>query len=151
VVWNCIECTHISNPDAKATPQQVRAEVWMSLVRGSRGLIYFVHQFKPKFIEAGLLADEAMLAAVTETNSQIRRLAPVLNSPSIPDGVSVTSSPAEVPVEAVVKRHGGATYVVAVGMREGKATVTFTLAGVKGRTEAEVIDEGRTLTVSDGV
>src|SRR5947208_1355341 len=40
VVWNCIECTHISNPEAKATPQQVRAEVWMSLVRGSRGLIY---------------------------------------------------------------------------------------------------------------
>jgi hypothetical protein len=151
VVWNCIECTHISNPDAKATPQQVRAEVWMSLVRGSRGLIYFVHQFKPKFIEAGLLADEAMLAKVTETNQQIQRLAPVLNSPSIPDGVAVTSSSAEVPVEAMVKRHGGATYVFAVGMREGKATATFTLAGVKGRAEAEVLDEGRTLEVSDGV
>ena len=37
VIWNCVECTHISNPDAKATPRQVRAEVWMSLVRGSRG------------------------------------------------------------------------------------------------------------------
>src|SRR5262249_50667014 len=49
VVWNCIECTHISNPKARATPAQVKAEVWMSLVRGSRGLIYFVHQFKPKF------------------------------------------------------------------------------------------------------
>ena len=63
-VWNCIECTHISNPDAKATPQQVKAEVWMSLIHGSRGLIYFVHQFKPKFIEAGLLADEEMATAV---------------------------------------------------------------------------------------
>ena len=42
-VWNCIECTHISNPRAKATPQQIRAEVWMALTRGSRGLIYFVH------------------------------------------------------------------------------------------------------------
>jgi hypothetical protein len=31
----------------------------MSLVRGLRGLIYFVHQFKPKFSEAGLLADKA--------------------------------------------------------------------------------------------
>ncbi len=29
----------------------------MSLIFGSRGLIYFVHQFKPKFIEAALLAD----------------------------------------------------------------------------------------------
>lgn len=43
-VWNCIECTHIGNPDRKATPHEVRAEVWMSLIHGARGLIYFVHQ-----------------------------------------------------------------------------------------------------------
>jgi hypothetical protein len=60
-------------------------------------------------------------------------------------------SPAEVPVEAMVKRHGGALYVFAVGMRDGTVTATFTLAGVRGRTKAEVIDEGRTLDVSDGV
>jgi hypothetical protein len=151
LVWNCIECTHISNPDAKATPHQVRAEVWMSLVRGSRGLIYFVHQFKPKFIEAGLLADEAMLAGVTRTNKQIQRLAPVLNSAALSDGVAVKSSSAEVPVEATARRHGGAVYVFAVGMRDGKTTATFTVAGVKGRAKVEVIDEGRTLEASDGV
>ncbi len=69
-VWNCIECTHISNPKAKATPQQVKAEVWMSLVRGSQGIIYFCHQFQPTSIEAGLLADEEMVA-VTAINPQI--------------------------------------------------------------------------------
>jgi hypothetical protein len=150
VVWNCVECTRVSNPDATATPQQVRAEVWMSLVRGSRGLIYFAHQFKPKFIEAGLLADEAMLAKITETNKQIHRLAPVLNSPSVAGGVAVTS-PAEVPVESVVKRYGGAVHVFAVGMRDGKATATFAVAGMKGRTKAEVIDEDRTVDVNDGM
>lgn len=46
-VWNCIECTQIGHPQVKATPQQVRAEVWMALIQGSRGLIYFVHEFKP--------------------------------------------------------------------------------------------------------
>jgi hypothetical protein len=151
VVWNCVECTHVSNPAAKATPRQVRAEVWMALLRGSRGLIYFAHQFKPKFIEAGLLADEEMLAGVTATNKQVHRLAPVLNGPSVPGGVMVSSSPAEVPVEAVLKRHGGAAYVFAVGMRGAEATATFTLAGVRGRAKAEVIDEGRTLEVRDGV
>jgi hypothetical protein len=151
VVRNCVECTHVNNPAAKATPRQVRAEVWMSLVRGSRGLIYFVHQFKPKFIEAGLLADEAMLAGVTRTNRQIRRLAPVLNSPALPAVVAVRSSPAAVPVEATARRHGGAVYVFAVGMRDDKATATFTVAGVKGSARAEVIDEGRTLEVRDGV
>ena len=59
-VWNCIECTHIDNPNAQATPQQVKAQVWMSLIRGSRGIIYFAYQFKPKFIEAGMLADAEM-------------------------------------------------------------------------------------------
>jgi hypothetical protein len=151
VVWNCVECTHVGNPNAKAMPHQVRAKVWMPLVRGSRGLIYFAHQFRPKFIEAGLLADEAMLAGVTETNRRIHRLAPVLNSPSVVAGVNVTSSPAEAPVEAVLKRHGGAAYVFAVGMRNAQATATFTVAGIKGRARAEVIDEGRTLEVHDGV
>jgi hypothetical protein len=151
IVWNCIECTHINNPKAKATPQQVRAEVWMSLVRGSRGLIYFVHQFKPNFIEAGLLADEKMVAKVTETNLQIHRLAAVLNSPAIGDIVSVKSSDAEVPIEASVRRHGGAVYIFAVGMRAGQATATFKIAGLAEKAQAEVLDEGRTLTARDGV
>ena len=51
----------------------------MALIRGARGIIYFAHQFKPKFIEAGLLADEEMAAAVGAINKQIQELAPVLN------------------------------------------------------------------------
>src|SRR6185436_5344078 len=85
IIWNCIECTHIGNPNIKATPHQVRAEVWMSLIHGSRGLIYFVHQFKPTFKEAALLEDPEMLAAITKINRQIADLAPALNSPTLVD------------------------------------------------------------------
>ena len=35
----------------KPRRSRCKAEVWMSLVHGSRGMIYFVHQFKPKFNE----------------------------------------------------------------------------------------------------
>ena len=90
-IWNCIECTHINDSKAKATPHQVRAEVWMSLVHGSRGLIYFVHQFQPGFNEHALLDDPEMLAAVTAINGQIRELAPVLNGPDVPGVASVES------------------------------------------------------------
>ena len=38
VVWNVIETTHI-NSQAMPTPHQVRAEVWMSLIHGSRGIL----------------------------------------------------------------------------------------------------------------
>ena len=64
VVWNCLECTRISNPNRKPTPHEVRAEAWMSLIHGSRGFIYFVHQFKPTFREPALLDDPEMLCAI---------------------------------------------------------------------------------------
>lgn len=150
-VWNCIECTHISNPKAKATPKQVKAEVWMSLVRGSRGLIYFVHQFQPEFIEAGLLDDKEMATAIGAINKQIHELAPVLNGSTVAEGVRVSSSASEVPVEAMVKRRDGTTYVFAVGMRGGTTTATFTVAGLTGNANAEVLGESRTIEVRDGV
>lgn len=150
-VWTCIECTHISNPEAKATPHQVRCEVWMALVRGAKGLIYFSHEFKPKFVEAGMLADAEMLAAITKINKQIHELAPVLNSPSVKDGASVETSNAEVPVECLVKRHGGATYLFAVGMRDGTTTASFKIAGLSGAAKATVLGEDRTVDVADGV
>lgn len=149
-VWNCIECTHISNPNAKATPQQVKAEVWMSLIRGSRGLIYFVHEFKPKFVEAGLLADPEMLAKVRTVNRQIQELAPVLNSPAMPDGVQAESSVKDVPVEAVVKRHQGVVYAFAVGMRGQATEARFQVAQLPARAKAEVLGENRSIEVQGG-
>jgi hypothetical protein len=75
----------------------------------------------------------------------------VLNSPTLADGVTVASSAAAVPVEAVAKRRDGSTYVFAVGMRDGATTATFTVAGLTGRVMAEVLGEGRTVEVRDGV
>ena len=151
VVWNCIECTRIGNVHVKPTPHQVRAEVWMSLIHGSRGLIYFVHQFKPRFIEAALLADPEMLAAVTKINGRIRALAPVLNGATLGGAAAVKSSASDVPIDAMVKRHGGATYVFAVCMRSRPATATFTVKGLADRAAAEVLGEGRRVRVSKGV
>lgn len=149
-VWNCIECTHINNPNAKATPAQVRTEVWMSLIHGSRGLIYFVHQFKPVFREAALLDDPEMLAAVTAINRQVRELAPVLNSPTVTNGVAIRSSVDSVPVAGMVKRYAGATYLFAVCMRNQAAQSKFKLSDLPGNASAEVLEEARKIPVKDG-
>src|SRR5947209_6241075 len=82
----------------------VRAEVRKTLIHGSKGLIYFVQEFKPRFREAALLDDPQMLKAVTGINRQIRELAPALNSPAIPDGAHAKSSSPEVPVDTTVRR-----------------------------------------------
>lgn len=150
VVWNCIECTRISNVRTKPTPAQVRSEVWMSLIHGSQGLIYFVHQFKPAFIEAGLLADAEMAKAVGEINRQVRELAPVLNAPTVTGTVTVASSDAAVPIDVRVKHHAQATYVFAVAMRGRPAKGTFACRETMAKT-AEVLGENRSLTLADGV
>ncbi len=147
--WCCIETTRISNPEARPTPEQVRSEVWMALIHGAKGLIYFCHQFKPDFIEAGLLADAEMARAVADLNKQILSLAPALNSPDIPDAAKVASSDASVPIDLVVKRHAGQIYLFSAAMREGQTKATFTLPDRTDR-RIEVLGEGRTLDAKGG-
>ena len=150
IVWNCIECTRIQNPTNKATPHQVRCEVWMSIIHGSMGLIYFVHEWRPRFNESALLSDPQMLSAVTAINHQIIRLAPVLNSPSVVDGVTISSGNAKVPLAVMMKKYKGRTYLFAVGMRNGGTTAAFTVRGLKGANTVDVLDENRTILSKDG-
>jgi hypothetical protein len=151
VVWNCIECTRISNPEKKATPHQVKCEVWMSIIHGSMGLIYFVHEWQPRFNESALLSDPEMLSAVTATNRQIKELAPVLNSPTIENAAGVSSSNQAVPVAMMVKKYDGKMYLFAAGMRGNKTTATFTLRNAEAVKTVEVIGENRTIPVKDGI
>ncbi len=150
IVWNCIECTHIGNPRAKATPQQLRAEVWMALIHGSQGLIYFVHQFQPSFKEAALLEDPEMLAAVTAINRQIHELAPALNRPSVSGGVTVKSSVQNTPIAWMMKRHGATNYLFSVNMRPRPTQGIIELPGLAGKTTAVVLGEDRSLEAKNG-
>lgn len=147
--WNCIECTRIDG-DKKASPSQVRSEMWMSIIHGSKGLIYFVHQFKPTFDEHALLDDPEMLAAVTALNGMIRSLAAAINSPTLPHSVSVKSSSPEVPIDLMTKRVGGSLFVFSVGMRNGKTRGEFQLAVAPKRLVAQVLGENRSIDVVDG-
>jgi hypothetical protein len=147
-VWSCIECTAIDGQGRKATPAQVRSEVWMALIRGARGLIYFVHQFKPDFQEAALLNDPEMLAAVTAINREIKTLAPVLNSAAVREVLTV-SGPPDGAIAATVRRHEGTTHVFAVNLTPQPVTATFTLTGSTPAT-LSVPGTERTITVNNG-
>jgi hypothetical protein len=149
-IWDAVEGTHINDPDKKATPAQVKSEVWMSIIHGSMGIMYFVHQFKPSFVEAGLLIDPEMMAGVKAVNEQILSLAPVLNSPTVTGKASVKSRAAAVPIDIMVKQHDGATYVLSVGMRNAPTRGSFTVKGLPAHAKAEVLGEDRTLEVKGG-
>ncbi len=150
VVWNCIECTRIGNPNRKPTPHEVRAEVWMSIIHGSRGLIYFVHQFQPTFNESALLSDPEMLAAVTKINAQVAELAAVINAETADGMLTVETDNADVPVAATARQVGDDVYVFAVAMRSGRTKAAFRLAGADGGRAVEVLGEQRRLDCADG-
>lgn len=149
IVWNCIECSRISNPEVKPTVDQIRAEVWMSIIHGSRGIVYFVHQFKPTFIEASLLVDEELKSGVARINRQIHQLASVIDSPSLPNAVRVTVDPADVPIAVMAKKKDGVLYIFAVAMQDRPARATFELLQPPGGSAVEVLDEHRSLPIQD--
>ncbi|MGO9115440.1 MAG: hypothetical protein ACLP9L_40025 [Thermoguttaceae bacterium] len=161
IVWDCIECTRISNAKAKPTPQQVKAEVWISIIHGSQGLIYFCHQFQPRFIEAGLLADKEMAGAVGVINREVQGLAEVINGPSLAEAATVTVSPSDVSpdmarllgaqgIAACVKKHQGTTYLFAVRMEASPAKGKFQVTDISDKATVRVIGEDRTIRLQDG-
>lgn len=150
-VWDWIETTAF-DAGPKPTPDNVKSEVWMSIIHGAMGVGYFCHQFKPELNEAAPLDDPPMREALAALNGQIRTLAPVLNTPSVANGVTVAFSNTSTPIDFLLKRHGGATYLFAMGARPGGATTaTFRLRGCPDSLTAAVLGESRTLSVKGGV
>ncbi|NLX57831.1 MAG: hypothetical protein GXY74_01940 [Phycisphaerae bacterium] len=161
VIWPTVEA---AKPRLDHGPRNFRAEVWMAIIHGAMGINYWVHQNPGGVgdlpaIEDSVFADEEMARVFKETNLEITRLAPVLNSPTLPDGLRVTSSaPASpevaaaglAPIAAIAKRHDGAVYVLSVRMEDSPARGEFEVAGLRGDAQAEVLGENRTIPVRDG-
>jgi hypothetical protein len=143
-VWNWIECTRIDQANPKPTPVQVKAEVWMSIIHGSMGIGYFVHQFTPTFDEKALLDDATMKPAVAAIDQQVHDLAPTLNTPPITHAGSEQSSST---VDVLVKRQGGHLYVFAVSMTSTQTTATFTLSH-DALTTATALGENRSVPIA---
>ena len=147
ILWHFVEASSI-NGGTPPTSAQVRAEVWMSLIHGSQGFIYFVHQFSPTFREDGIFNYPALVAAVSNLNFQVKSLAPVLNSDNVSNVVQVSSSAPNVPVDFMVKQSGGAAYIFAAAMRNNSTTATFSLTGIPGGM-ATALGEGRQIAITN--
>jgi hypothetical protein len=150
-VWTWIETTSIQGDVPKPTPAEIRAEVWLAIIHGAMGVGYFCHQFKPSEDAARPLHDSETRQALAAINGQIASLARVLNEKSVANGVKVESSNAGSPIDWLLKRQGGATYLFAAGARPGgETTATFRLRDM-GSATAEVLGESRTVRVRGGV
>jgi hypothetical protein len=147
-VWNFIETTPF---DGGTTPTaaQIQSEVWMSLIHGSQGIMYFVHVLSPTFREDGIFNYPAAVQAVTSIDAQITSLAPVLNSATVTGDVQVSSSASGVAIDMMEKNFGGSKYVFAVAMANSSATGSFTVPGNPTAT-VTVLGESRTIAMTNG-
>jgi len=131
----------------RPSPEQLRAEVWMSLIHGAAGIQYFCHRMTP-LNETDCLDDAATAAALERINRELLDLAPALNTQSY--GLNPSSTNDGVPVRAVLKRLGGERYVFAAGMADAATTATFRLPDLAASARIEVIGERRVIAPSEG-
>jgi hypothetical protein len=116
-VWQWIELVNFNNtPGVTLSTDEIKSEVWMTIIHGGLGFGYFVHQFAPVFGEDSLFYPEHanVKTAVAAIISQVTALARVLNTPSVANGATVTSSNANAPINFILKRNEGATFLLAI-------------------------------------
>jgi hypothetical protein len=150
-VYEWFETTRINKTDPRPSPDNVKSEVWLSLIHGALGVGYFTYVFTPQFNEAALLDERAMAKMVDGIDRQIAALAPALNTPSVANGATVESSNPQLPIDTMLKRSDGDTYLFTAGARKGgTATATFTLRGLTKTVVADVLGEHRTIVIRHG-
>ena len=110
------------------TPEVVRAETWLAIAGGARGIGYFPDWWV-----------ENIRSEVRQTNREILALAPALLSPVVSTGWSTKS-----PVRIAARRYNGATYVIAANSSTSEATASFSVPGLSGR-PLRVFRDGRTV------
>ncbi len=153
-VWNTIGASRVNNHAASVDPEQIRAQIWMSIINGSRGIIYFVHQFKPNFVEATWFNEPELATAIRKINQRIQTLAKAILSPASNDVFSAsirdshgTALPAE-HIAITSRREGCTSYVFAASLTNQPLKATIRLRQLAG--SAEVLDENRSLMLEQG-
>jgi len=116
------------------TPATIRAEVWLAIAGGARGIGYFPDFWPPE-----------VASAIKTTNATITALARALLAPEAP----VSFGPAGTPVKAGARLLNGSYYIVAVNPGYRSATATFTVPGLAA-SSVRVFGEGRTVPVRNG-
>jgi hypothetical protein len=118
--WRCDQAR------LRVTPATVRAESWLSVIGGARGIGFFPADW-----------DAAMTPTVARIAQEVAALGGALFAPDIPASASG-------PVLAGVRSLHGALYVIAVNPTRRFVRATINAPGLNGR-QLEVLEEARTV------
>jgi hypothetical protein len=118
-------------PELDPTPLTVRAETWLAIAGGARGIGYFPDHWRPD-----------ITAAISRLNTEISALAPALLAEEAP----AAASPG--PVRVGARRFNGARYVIAVNTSWRRLRASVSTPGLRGT--AWVYGERRSVPIRAG-
>lgn len=148
-VWNAIGASKANNPGAVVIPEHIRSQVWMSIINGSRGIIYFVHQFQARFVEATWFESPEIAAAIGRINAQVQSLAKVIMMSPSKDIAGITLKDlrklaiSSDNIAITTRRYDCSLYVFAVSLSNQPLRASVDLLKAPGA--LMVIDEDRQL------
>jgi hypothetical protein len=148
-VFSIIEASSFDGV-TRPTPAQIRAETWMALIHGAAGIEYYCHGWQPEQTDIDCLDDATTAAALKKQNQQLLDLAPLLNSPTVTNGLTVKTDKSGARIDTMLKRKGGTTYLFAIAMGGVATRGTFALARIPNEQTAEALGESRTIDVKNG-
>lgn len=132
-----------------ANRDEVRAEIWLAIVHGVRGLTYFSAVVPPNgddWAEDG--TPDSVSAELKIQNGLVTQLAPVLQGPINPSTLGATvPSPLQV---CWRDAPSGMHFIVVNPMKTAVTNANLSLSGVGTATKAVVFNESRTVSLSDG-
>lgn len=146
-VWFIVGTTHVEHPTRRPTVQEVKSQVWIAITAGARGIAYFVHEWQPSFSEPGVFRYPEIVEAIKDTNNLITNLAPILNSPSLPDLVTIDP---KLPLAMMIKKGRGGLFVFMANLSREPTPVTWKTKG-NGETSAIDLLSGQSIIMTNGV
>jgi hypothetical protein len=129
------------------TPGQFRAQIWDSIIRGARGIIYFPQKFKPAFSYDNTPPE--IVQEMIRQHAFIKSIEQAILSPSDPPNLGATVNK---PLQATWRAHGGKMYFIVLNTSGAPlSNARVRLHGVGSADSAAVQAERRTVDVNGGV
>lgn len=139
-VWNTGKINGVHRP----TNEEERCMTYLALVQGAKGIIYWAHTASKYYIRD--YPDH--WAYMKRLAGEMHDLTPVLLTPD--SEVMPALEPKDAPVDLMVKKLGGETYVFAVNHDTKACTVKLSLPGMTASSLVEVLFETRSVAAADG-
>jgi hypothetical protein len=147
------------------TPSEMNAAVWASIIHGARGIIYFNHTFCGSHQSHDNLAHPfyrtvqpgqtiSIYNQAKATNSLVRSLAPVINSPFAVGYVAVSPAVTDFSgIDVMAKWYNNNQFYIFAMPRYSESLTnqpaTFIIKNT-GATQVTVVNENRTIPITNG-